>query len=77
MAPPRRPRERRIRRGRESVVGNSTQMRRRTALVLRIDPDREPERAKQAYDSHLVRAQWMSGHGYRQILQSSSRPNVN
>ena len=32
-------------------------------IVLRIDPDREPERARSAYDTHLERAKWMVEHG--------------
>jgi Uncharacterized conserved protein (DUF2285) len=38
-------------------------------LVLRIDPDREPERARRAFDSHLARAKWMTVHGYRHLLR--------
>ncbi|MBX3525824.1 MAG: DUF2285 domain-containing protein [Rhodoblastus sp.] len=38
-------------------------------IVLRIDPDREPERARSAYDTHLERAKWMVEHGYRHLLR--------
>jgi hypothetical protein len=38
-------------------------------LVLQIDPDREPGRARRAFDSHLARAQWMADHGYRHLLR--------
>lgn len=38
-------------------------------IVLHIDADREPDRARLAYDSHLVRAKWMSRYGYRLLLQ--------
>ncbi|UFZ02620.1 DUF2285 domain-containing protein [Bradyrhizobium ontarionense] len=38
-------------------------------IVLHIDPDREPERARRAYDSHLARAKWMSSTGYRHLLR--------
>lgn len=38
-------------------------------IVLGIDPTREPDRAKRAYDSHLARARWMIDHGYRHLLQ--------
>jgi len=34
-------------------------------IVLRIDPDTEPVRARRAYESHLARAQWASRLGYR------------
>ena len=36
--------------------------------ILRIDPDREPERAERVHRSHLARAQWMTRVGYHQIL---------
>jgi len=38
-------------------------------IVLHIDPDREPERARRAFDSHLARARWMTEHGYRQLTR--------
>ena len=38
-------------------------------IVLRIDPDREPERARSAYETHLERAKWMTEHGYRHLLR--------
>ena len=38
-------------------------------IVLRIDPEREPGRARRAYDSHLGRAKWVARVGYRQLLQ--------
>jgi len=37
-------------------------------LVLHIDPSREPERARRAWESHLARAKWMTQHGYQQLL---------
>jgi hypothetical protein len=37
--------------------------------VLRIDPEREPDRAKRAYESHLARAKWMTEEGYRHLLR--------
>jgi hypothetical protein len=40
-----------------------------TQIVLHIDPEREPARARQAFDSHLARAKWMTEHGYRQLLR--------
>lgn len=39
-------------------------------IVLHIDPDREPERARRAFDSHLARARWMTEHGYRHLLRN-------
>lgn len=38
-------------------------------IVLHIDPDGEPERARLAFDSHLARAKWMTVHGYRHLLR--------
>lgn len=41
-------------------------------IVLHIDPDREPGRARQAFDSHLARAKWMTEHGYRHLLRGGA-----
>jgi hypothetical protein len=41
-------------------------------IVLYIDPDQEPERARKTVDSHLARAKWMTGHGYRHLLKGAS-----
>ena len=38
-------------------------------IVLHIDPDREPDRARRAFDSHLARAKWMTQEGYRHLLR--------
>jgi hypothetical protein len=43
-------------------------------IVLHIDPDREPDRARYAFDSHLARAKWMTEHGYRHLLRGGA-PN--
>jgi hypothetical protein len=40
-------------------------------IVLHIDPSREPERARRAWESHLARAQWMTEHGYKHLLKGS------
>lgn len=40
-------------------------------IVLHIDPEREPERARQAWESHLARAKWMTESGYRHLLLGS------
>ncbi|MGY3496412.1 DUF2285 domain-containing protein [Bradyrhizobium sp. USDA 4502] len=32
-------------------------------IVLHIDPEREPERARIAYQRHLARAKWMTEQG--------------
>ncbi|MFZ2157040.1 MAG: DUF2285 domain-containing protein [Bradyrhizobium sp.] len=41
-------------------------------IVLHIDPDREPDRARHAFDSHLARAKWMTEHGYRDLLRGGA-----
>ena len=41
-------------------------------IVLHIDPDREPDRARRAFDTHLARAEWMTEHGYRHLLRLAS-----
>ena len=40
-------------------------------IVLHIDPDQTPQRARTAFDSHLARAKWMTGHGYGHLLRRS------
>ena len=32
-------------------------------VVLHMDPDREPDRARSAYQSHLARAKWVTEQG--------------
>ena len=32
-------------------------------IVLHIDPEREPNRARTAYESHLARAKWVTEQG--------------
>ena len=41
-------------------------------IVLHIDPDHEPDRARHAFDSHLARAKWMTEHGYRHLLRGGA-----
>jgi hypothetical protein len=38
-------------------------------IVLHRDPEREPERTRRAFESHLSRAIWMTKHGYRLLLR--------
>ncbi len=42
------------------------------SIIFRLDPERNPTRAKTIYDSHLARARWMTEHGYRHLLRPSS-----
>jgi hypothetical protein len=37
-------------------------------LVLRIDPVREPARARRVWESHLARAKWLAEHGYGHLF---------
>ena len=43
-------------------------------LVLKIDPDKEPERARRAWETHLARARWMTEQGYKFLLKGGA-PN--
>lgn len=38
-------------------------------IVLEIDPDKEPGRARKAVESHLRRARWMTEKGYKHFLE--------
>ncbi|MCK1305730.1 hypothetical protein IVB45_06295 [Bradyrhizobium sp. 4] len=38
-------------------------------IILRIDPEREPARARPAFESHLERAKWVADSGYRRLLR--------
>jgi hypothetical protein len=42
------------------------------AIALHIDPEREPDRARRALESHLARARWMTEHGYRHLLRGDA-----
>jgi hypothetical protein len=37
--------------------------------ILRIDPEEEPHRARQALESHLKRARWLAESGYQSLLE--------
>ena len=41
-------------------------------IVLHLDPDREPDRARRSWQSHLARARWMTEHGYRHLLRGGA-----
>jgi Uncharacterized conserved protein (DUF2285) len=41
-------------------------------IVLHIDPEREPDRAKRAWESHLARAKWMTENGFRHLLRGGA-----
>jgi hypothetical protein len=40
-------------------------------IVLHIDPEREPDRARRAFDSHLARAKW-AARGIPQLLRGGA-----
>lgn len=41
-------------------------------IVLHIDPDKEPERAHRAWETHLARARWMTEQGYKFLLRGGA-----
>jgi hypothetical protein len=41
-------------------------------IVLHIDPDKDHDRARQAFETHLARAKWMTEHGYRHLLRGGA-----
>ena len=41
------------------------------SVVLHIDPSREPERARRAWETHLARARWMTERGYQHLLRGN------
>jgi hypothetical protein len=41
-------------------------------IVLKIDPIKEPERAKRCWESHLSRAKWMTESGHRHLLRGGA-----
>lgn len=40
-------------------------------IVLHRDPIAEEERSRRCWESHLARARWLSGSGYRRILEQA------
>jgi hypothetical protein len=41
-------------------------------IVLHIDPDKEPERARRAWETHVARAEWLTKSGYRHLLRGGA-----
>jgi hypothetical protein len=41
-------------------------------IVLHIDAEHEPGRARRAWETHLARAQWMTEVGYRHLLRGGA-----
>lgn len=42
-----------------------------TRIVLHRDPLADEARSHRCWESHLARAQWLSGSGYRRILEQA------
>jgi len=40
-------------------------------LLFGLDPALEPARCQHIHDTHLARAQWMTEHGYRQLVRAA------
>jgi hypothetical protein len=41
-------------------------------VQMHLDPEREPDRARRAFDGHLARAKWMTSHGYGHLLRGGA-----
>jgi hypothetical protein len=41
-------------------------------IVLHLDPENEPDRARRAFESHLSRVKWMTEHGYGHLLRGGA-----
>lgn len=39
------------------------------SVLFGLDPERDPERARNIHDRHLARARWMTTHGYRLLVR--------
>jgi hypothetical protein len=45
-------------------------------IVLHIDPERDADRARRAFDRHLARAKWMAGVGHSHLLRGDGSRSV-
>ena len=41
-------------------------------VVLHLDPEHEPDRARRSFESHLSPAKWMTEHGYGHLLRGGA-----
>lgn len=41
-------------------------------IVLHLDPEKDHNRARRAWESHLARARWMTEVGYRHLLEGGA-----
>ncbi|MEY9981568.1 hypothetical protein ABH995_000905 [Bradyrhizobium yuanmingense] len=51
------------------AVADNADWREIARIVLGLDPTVEPDRARRTFESHLARAKWLTGHGYRDLLR--------
>ena len=42
------------------------------SIVLNLDVEKDQDRAKRVWQSHLARAKWMTEIGYRQLLRDGA-----
>lgn len=40
-------------------------------IILRLDPEQDPEHARQCWQRHLERAQWIATTGYQQLIDAA------
>jgi hypothetical protein len=40
-------------------------------IILLLDPEKNPERARQCWQTHLERAKWVVTTGYKQLLDQA------
>jgi Uncharacterized conserved protein (DUF2285) len=45
-------------------------------IVLHLDPEREFDRARRVFESHLARAKWMTERGYQQLLRGGASASI-
>jgi hypothetical protein len=41
-------------------------------VVLKIDPNHQPQRARRAWETHLARAKWMTTNGIEYLLRGGA-----
>lgn len=45
-------------------------------VLFGLDPVQDPERCRLVHESHLARAQWMTEHGYRELVRESQQKSA-
>lgn len=46
------------------------------AIVLKLDPQQDPARARAVWKSHLERARWMTRSGYQHLLREEDDRSI-